>query len=115
MGFIRGLDPKEAMGTGWRAVYKSMGHCLFLTEKDIYQNINNQYFDIQSIKISNIRKQSRSIYEALIIIVVFKDQFRIMKNRFSYPNFNYSSIYEIEELPKVIFKLKEQYDNYMNY
>jgi len=113
MEFVRGLDPKEAMELGWRATYKSMNNCLLLTEKDLYQNIRNRYDNIRTIRLTNIRLLSRSVYDAYVIIIIFKEEFRIMKNRFEYLNYNYSLIYKIDELPKIIFELKKKYDNFI--
>lgn len=106
MNFERGLDPKEAMGTGWKGILNSMKYCLLLTEKDLYQNVNNQYYDIESVKIMNIRKKRIYLYEAFIIIIVLGDKFKIIKNRFS----NDNQIYKIEKLPDMIFKIKKIYD-----
>ena len=107
MNFVRGLDPKEAMGTGWRAILSSMKYCLLITEKDLYQNINNQYYDLETVKVTNIRKQSRFLYDAYVIIVVIGDNFKIFKNRISNDE---NQIYKIEELPEIILKIKKIYD-----
>jgi hypothetical protein len=107
--FERGRDPKEAIGLGYKEIFKSMEGCLLLTEKDLYQNINNQFYSIETIQLQNIRKQSTTLFEAFIIIIVFAGKFRILKNRIS----NDFTVYPIEELPGMVFKLKKLYDDWM--
>jgi len=107
--FVRGQDPKEALGIGYKEVFKSMEGCIMVTERDLYPNINNRFYDIETITVSNIRVQSKFIFNAFVIIVCFKDQFRIMKNRISADY----QIYPIEELPEMIFRLKILYDKWM--
>jgi hypothetical protein len=110
MNFERGKDPKESIGIGYREIFKSMERCLWITEKDLFQNIDNQYYRIETITTSNLRVRSEFIYGAFVIIIVFPDKFRIMKNRFSGDN----GIYPIEELPEMIFRLKILYDKWMD-
>ncbi|MFA5153769.1 MAG: hypothetical protein WC554_14505 [Clostridia bacterium] len=102
--FERGLDPKEAMGIGYKAIFNSMEGCLLLTEKDLYQILNN----IETISIHNIKRRSELLFSAFVIIVVMDDKFKIMKNRFSTD----SGIYPISELPEIVFKLKKLYDEW---
>ena len=107
--FERGIDPKEAIGLGYKETFKSMEGCLLLTEKDLYQNINNQYYDLETVQTSNIKKRAQMIFSAFIIIIVIGDRFRILKNRIS----NDYRIYPIKELPEMIFKMKVLYDDWM--
>ena len=110
MNFERGIEPKESIGLGYREVLKSMEGCYLLMEEDLYQNVNNIYYSIKTVRTQNIKKRNEFIYSALIIIIIIGKEFRIMKNRFSTDN---NEIYPIEVLPKMIFKLKELYDDYM--
>jgi len=110
MNFERGGDPKVSIGLGYREIFKSMKECYLFTEADLYQNVNNQYHSIETVRTQNIRKRNEFIFSALIIIIIVGKEFRIMKNRFSTDN---NEIYPIEALPKTIFKLKELYDDYM--
>ena len=50
MNFKRGIEPKEALEIGWRQVLKEMRGEIF-DEKDIYQNINHQFYTIGDIQI----------------------------------------------------------------
>lgn len=108
MNFERGIDPKEAIGLGYKEVLKSMKGCLLLTEKDLYQNINNQYHNIETVSIKNFRVGSQFLYHAFVIIVIVGDKFRIFKNRISDDN----EIYSLEDLPEMVFKLKKAYDEW---
>jgi len=104
MNFERGKEPKEALGLGWREVFKSMkshGWLLF-EEKDIYQNINNQYYDIEGVSVHNIKSTRKYLYSATLIILVIKDKFKILKNRYGSDPY----IGKIEDLPQMIFDLK---------
>lgn len=107
--FVRGQDPKEAIGLGYREVFKSMEGCLLLTEKDLYQNVNNTYYDLETVQLQNIRKRNDFIFTAFVIIIIIGDRFRILKNRIS----NDYEIYSIEELPEMVFRLKILYDKWM--
>ena len=107
--FVRGQDPKESIGLGYREVFKSMEGCLLLTEQDLYQFTNNQYYDLETVQTQNIKKRSQFIFSALVIIIVIGDRFKIMKNRLA----NDYEIYPISELPKTVFRLKELYDIWM--
>lgn len=107
--FERGGDPKEAIGLGYKEVFKSMKGCLLLTEQDLYQNINHQYYDLETVQTQNIKKRSERIFSAFIIIIVIGDRFRIMKNRLA----NDYEIYPISELPETVFRLKKLYDIWM--
>jgi len=109
MNFQRGIEPKECLGLGYMEVFKSMKSCLMGTEEDLYQNVNNQFYTIEGIQLQNIRKKSDLFYSSLLIIVVFKEKFKIIKNRFT----NDNGIYPIEELPEMIFRLKKHYDIWM--
>lgn len=108
--FERGIDPKEAIGIGYREVFKSMEGCLLLTEQDLYQNVNNQYWDLESVTTQNIRKRSTFLFSAFVIIIVVGDRFKIMKNRLSNDD---GQIYPIKELPEMVFRLKKLYDIWM--
>jgi len=110
MNFERGGDPKISIGLGYRELFKSMKGCHLLTEEDLYQNVNNQYYSIDTVRTQNIKKRNEFIFQALIIIIIVGKKFRIMKNRFSSDN---DKIYPIEALPKTIFELKKLYDDYM--
>lgn len=111
--FERGRDPKVSIGLGCREIFKSMEGCLLLTEKDLYQNINNQYYDLETVKTTNIKSRSDFIFNSFIIIIVIENRFRIIKNRFA-NNLGYDKeIHFIEDLPKIIFQLKALYDDYM--
>lgn len=107
--FERGIDPKVAIGLGYKEIFKSMEGCLLLDETDLYQNINHQYYSIETISTQNLKKRSEFLFHAFVIIIVVGDKFRILKNRIS----NDSEIYPINELPEMIFKLKILYDNWM--
>jgi len=107
--FERGRDPKEAIGLGYREIFKSMENCYLLTEQDLYQNVNHQYNSLETVSTQNIKKRNEFIFGAFVIIIVIGDRFRILKNRFS----NDGEIYSIEELPDMIFRLKKLYDIWM--
>jgi hypothetical protein len=108
--FQRGIDPKVSIGLGYREIFKSMERCYLFTEADLYQNVDHQYHSIETVSTQNIRKRNEFIFSALIIIIAIGDKFRIMKNRFFRDN---DKIYPIGDLPKIIFELKELYDDYM--
>ena len=110
MNFERGADPKEAMGLGYKEVLKSMEGCFLLTEKNLYQNVNHQYYSIETVQIQNIAKTSEFLYSAFVIIIIVGDKFRFMKNRFS----NDNEIYPIKDLPEMTLRLKKLYDNWRN-
>jgi len=108
MSFQRGQDIKDVLDLGYKNALKSMGGCLVFTEKDIYQDINDKSFKIEDLKIENIRKQSTSLYMALVIIVITGDKFRILKNRVS----DDSSTYSRDRFPEIVFRIKKAYDEW---
>lgn len=108
MNFERGKDPKETIGLGYKEILKSMKRCLLITEKNLYQNVNHQYYNIETIETRNIAIRKEFLYDAFIIIIIVEDKFRIMKNRFS--NDNSLEIYPIKDLPEMTLKLKKLYD-----
>jgi hypothetical protein len=110
MNFERGINPKDAMKIGYIEIFESMKGCLLLTEKDLYQTLNHPYFSLETVRITNIRKQKSALYEAFVIIIVIEDKFRIIKNRFST---NKDKIFDIKELPGIVFELKTAYDKWI--
>jgi len=104
--FERGLDPKEAIGLGYKEVFKSMKGCFLLSEEDLYQNVNHQYYSIETVSTQNLK----FLFSAFVIIIVVGNRFKIMKNRLSSDD---GKIYPIEELPEMVFRLKKLYDIWM--
>lgn len=112
MNFERGKDPIRALDLGWKKVLEEMGGRIFY-EKDLYQNINNQFFTLDEVRIQNIksRRGRGYLFEASLIIVVIGSHFKILKNRFSN---ECGGIYKCKDLPQMIFDLKRTWDKYRN-
>jgi hypothetical protein len=118
MNFERGIDPKHAMGIGWRAMFESMGDWLLFTEKDLYPSKNwndisdntRHYHDISDVSTIHIHKNIIPLHGASVIIIIIEDKFKILKNRFSH----HDKIYKIEKLPEIVFEIKKEYDRWKN-
>jgi hypothetical protein len=105
--FERSDNPNKSLGVGYNGIIQSMNEWLIVTEKDLYQNVNHQYYSIDDIQLLNIRgRRNFQIFEATLVIVIYHGQFRILKNRYSIDN----GIYPEDELPAMIFKLKRIHD-----
>ena len=76
MNFERGGDPKISIGLGYRELFKSMKGCHLLTEEDLYQNVNNQYYSIDTVRTQNIKKRNEFIFQASCYLINNSISFR---------------------------------------
>lgn len=102
MYFERGLDPKKILDIGWEKVLKDMRGRIY-TEKDLYQNVNNQFYTIEQVKIQNIRDKSHHLYNAVLIIVIVGTNFKVIKNVFRRKDMD--MVYPTKKLSQYIIDL----------
>jgi hypothetical protein len=107
MGFQRGIDPRESLSIGIEAVIKELG-ILMVDEFHLDYYIHKGFTtEIEDLSISNIKHPAKVLYDSSIIILKYRDKFKILKNRYLYNTDRL--IFRLEYLNEYILKIWDEY------
>lgn len=105
MNFVRGQDPKEAMGIGLDSILKEIGGIILREDAETWDHIKG---DIENQNREELRITKYDLKNKNVIIGVSRERYTILKNRFQYDGPGEG---DEKDLITVLLKLKESFIN----